>query len=103
MRVRPAALALALAAVTVLGVAVMAIAGVGQNADSSARSLPSGRVLQPQGKTVAVGSFPVGGAVTPDGRFAWAISILRRTHQLRIVSVGRHAAVQTLTLAEATG
>jgi DNA-binding beta-propeller fold protein YncE len=103
MRVRPVVLVLALAGVTVLGVAVMAIAGGDENADPGARSLPSGRVLQPQGKTVAVGSFPVGGAVTPDGRFAWAISILRRTHQLRIVSVGRPAAVQTLTLAEATG
>src|SRR2546421_8812501 len=94
-------LVLTLAALGVLGVGI-AIAG-DDNADPTQRSLPSGRVLRPQGQAVALGSFPVGGAVTPDGRFAWAISIMRRTHQLRIVSVQRKAAVQTLSLANATG
>src|SRR5712692_520703 len=94
-------LVLTLAALAVLGVGI-AIAG-DDNADPTQRSLPSGRVLQPQGQVVPLGSFPVGGAVTPDGRFAWAISIMRRTHQLRIVSVERKAAVQTLPLANATG
>jgi DNA-binding beta-propeller fold protein YncE len=88
-------------ALALLGAGV-AIAG-DDNADPAQRSLPSGRVLQPQGQAVPLGSFPVGGAVTPDGRFAWAISIMRRTHQLRIVSVERKAAVQTLPLANATG
>src|SRR2546423_1705190 len=94
-------LVLTLAALAVLAVGI-AVAG-DDNADPTQRSLPSGRVLQPQGQAVPLGSFPVGGAVTPDGRFAWAISIMRRTHQLRIVSVERKAAVQTLPLANATG
>src|SRR5205085_4241532 len=42
-------------------------------------------------------------AVTPDGRFAWAVTILRRSYQLRIVSVERAAVVQTLTVPVATG
>ncbi|HEV7461284.1 MAG TPA: bifunctional YncE family protein/alkaline phosphatase family protein [Solirubrobacteraceae bacterium] len=94
-------LGLVLAAVALPGAGI-ALAG-DDNADPSQRSLPSGRVLQPQGQAVPLGAFPVGGAVTPDGRFAWAISILRRSHQLRIVSVERKAPVQTLTLATATG
>jgi DNA-binding beta-propeller fold protein YncE len=94
-------LVLTLTALTLLGAGI-AIAG-DDNVGPTQRSLPSGRVLQPQGQAVPLGSFPVGGAVTPDGRFAWAISILRRTHQLRIISVERKAAVQTLSLANATG
>src|SRR3954454_17959476 len=97
-------LVLTLAALAALAVLAVGIAVAGDdNADPTQRSLPSGRVLQPQGQAVPLGSFPVGGAVTPDGRFAWAISIMRRTHQLRIVSVERKAAVQTLALANATG
>jgi YVTN family beta-propeller protein len=92
-------------AVTVLVLPCAAAVALAQdeNAGPSARSLPSGRVLRPQGQVVPLGSFPVGGAVTPDGRFAWSISILRRTHELRIVSVERRSVVQTLRLPDATG
>src|SRR5436189_6400109 len=99
-RHRTRVLTLTLTALVLLGVGIAIAQDDG--AGPGERSLPSGRVLRPQGQAVPVGSFPVGGAVTPDGRFAWAISVLRRTHQLRIVSVQRNAAVQTLALAEAT-
>ena len=100
-RHRTRVLTLTLTALVLLGVGIAIAQDDG--AAPRERSLPSGRVLQPQGQAVPVGSFPVGGAVTPDGRFAWAISVLRRNHQLRIVSVARKAVVQTLGLAEATG
>ena len=76
-------LALAVAALALLGATAAALAQ-DENAGPSSRSLPSGRVLRPQGQVVALGSFPVGGAVTPDGRFAWSVSIRRRTHQARV-------------------
>ena len=76
LRHRP--LVLALAALAAAGAAAAAVAQ-DENPGAGAPSLPSGRALRPQGRTVAVGSFPIGGAVTPDGRFAWAVTILRRT------------------------
>ena len=96
------ALGLALAALALPGVAAVALAQDG-GGNAGARSLPSGRALAPQGRIVALGTYPLGGAVTPDGRFAWSISVLRRDRQLRIVSVDRASTVQTLKLPNATG
>jgi hypothetical protein len=94
-------LGLTLTTLSLLGVGVAVAADDGANPGD--RSLPSGRVLRPQGQAVPVGSFPVGGAVTPDGRFAWAVSVLGRSHHLRVISVEREAPVQTLALPNATG
>ena len=53
--------------------------------------LNSGRHLTPTGELVALGNFPTGGALTPDGRFYWTVSTGRGFNDIRIVSVAEHA------------
>ncbi len=94
-------------ALALFGLALSALAAVAlaqdENAGPNERILPSGRSLRPQGRIVMLGTFPLGGAVTPDGRYAWSISVLRRDRRLRIVSVDRGTTVQTLQVDNATG
>jgi DNA-binding beta-propeller fold protein YncE len=65
--------------------------------------LGNGRLLRPHGKQVRVGQFPTGGALTPDGRFYWAVSTGRGVNDVRIVSVRSRKVVQTLRLPGASG
>ena len=67
--------------------------------------VPDGRRLRPPGQLVTLGHFPTGGALTPDGRFLWAVSTGRALNDVRIVSVsGRHPRViQVLALPGASG
>ncbi len=65
--------------------------------------LNSGRHLQPYGKLVKVGGFPTGGALTPDGRYYWAVSTGRGIHDVRIVSVRSGRVLQTLRIPGASG
>src|SRR3954452_3813560 len=65
--------------------------------------LNSGRALTPAGRQVALGNFPTGGAVTPDGRFYWTISAGRGRNDVRIVDVGSGKVIQTLPLPGASG
>jgi DNA-binding beta-propeller fold protein YncE len=65
--------------------------------------LNNGRRLQPFGKLVQVGGFPTGGALTPDGRYYWAVSTGRGIHDVRIVSVRSGRVLQTLRLPGASG
>ena len=51
------------------------------------RIQPTGRQLHPVGKLVALGNFPTGGALTPDGRFLWTLSAGRGRNDIRIVQV----------------
>src|SRR5436305_14112672 len=51
------------------------------------RIQPSGRLLQPYGKLTGLGNLPAGGALTPDGRFLWAVSAGRGRNDVRIVKV----------------
>jgi hypothetical protein len=49
---------------------------------------PTGRQLHPVGGLVALGNFPSGGALTPDGRYLWTISSGRGVNDIRIVALG---------------
>ena len=48
---------------------------------------PSGRKLDPVGRTTALGNLPTGGALTRDGRFLWTLSAGRGANDVRIVRV----------------
>ncbi len=48
---------------------------------------PTGRKLEPVGKTTRLGNFTSGGALTPDGRYLWALSTGRGLNDIRIVEV----------------
>lgn len=63
----------------------------------------NGRVLHPAGKIVQVGNFPTGGALTPDGRFYWAVSTGRGLNDIRIVDVARQRLVQVVPIPGASG
>jgi len=59
---------------------------------------PSGRQLAPAGRLSAVGDFPTGGALTPDGRFFWAVDAGHGHNDVTIVEVSTGAVKQVLPL-----
>src|SRR4051812_41801907 len=59
---------------------------------------PSGRHLVPAGRMTTVGTFPTGGALTPDGRFYWAVDSGRGVNAIHIVNVATGAVTQTLPI-----
>src|SRR4051794_14167100 len=63
----------------------------------------SGRHLHPYGAQTQVGSVPMGGALTPDGRFYWTVSAGAGVNDVQIVSVKTHKVVQVLPLPGASG
>ena len=73
------------------------------------RIQPSGRLLKPAGKLTPLGNLPAGAALTPDGRFLWAVSAGRGRNDVRIVKVGSPrgkgagTVVQVLELPGASG
>src|SRR4051794_35162623 len=58
----------------------------------------NGRHLRPAGAMVTVGDFPMAGAITPDGRFYWAVDAGHGHNDVRIVDVAGRRVVQTLPL-----
>jgi DNA-binding beta-propeller fold protein YncE len=87
MRRRPARLAIATAAIFVAaGLGWAAAAGL-NIVGPKTRIQPTGRKLDPVGKLTKLGNFPTGGALTPDGRFLWALSTGRGRNDIRIVRV----------------
>src|SRR4051794_744048 len=58
----------------------------------------NGRLLRPAGAMVTVGNFPMAGALTPDGRFYWAVDAGHGHNDVRIVDVATRAVVQALPL-----
>ncbi|HVS68600.1 MAG TPA: hypothetical protein VHE56_08625 [Mycobacteriales bacterium] len=65
--------------------------------------LPDGRVLHPAGRLTPVGNFPTGGALTPDGRFYWAVDTGRGFNDIRIVRVRDGRVVQNVPIPGASG
>src|SRR3954469_11302080 len=63
----------------------------------------NGRTLQPAGRQTALGNFPTGGALSPDGRFYWAVDSGDGRNDVKIVDVGSGDVVQTLPLPGAYG
>src|SRR5438128_2554494 len=58
----------------------------------------NGRVLHPVGRLTAVGNFPTGSALTPDGRFLWVTDCGHGSDDVRVVEVASGSVVQTLPL-----
>ncbi len=104
MRIRQ--LVVAGAGVLALGGGALAVAALVQDdgrIGPDRALLNSGRHLRPYGSLVKVGGFPTGGALTPDGRYYWAVSTGRGIHDVRIVSVRSGRVLQTLRLPGASG
>src|SRR3954471_14122765 len=99
------AAAAALALVMLLGAA----RAVADDPGSSGRvgptlsTTPNGRTLHPAGRMTAVGDFPSGGAITPDGRFYWAVDSGHGRDDVQIVDVADGGIVQVLPLPGAYG
>src|SRR5437764_12839252 len=76
----------------------MALAVARAAADSS-----TVRALHPAGRMTTVGDFPSGGALTPDGRFYWAVDSGHGRDDVQIVDVRSGAVIQSLPLPGAYG
>jgi len=58
----------------------------------------NGRALNPAGRLSTVGDFPTGGALSPDGRFYWAIDAGHGRDDVQIIDVASGAVAQVLPL-----
>src|SRR5437764_1559152 len=95
---RPAARRTLVAALLAAAVALPA-AGFARDTPSPSTGLTvAGRQLQPAGRMTPVGAFPTGGALTPDGRFYWAVDAGRGANAVRVVDVATGAVAQTLPI-----
>src|SRR4051812_18014429 len=93
----PARRALA-AALLALAVALPA-QGAAQDDVGPGNSLTvNGRKLDPVGRMTPVGAFPTGGALTPDGRFYWAVDAGRGATAVRVIDVATGTVLQTLPM-----
>ena len=90
----------ALLAATVVPAAALAATG---DIGPGLHIVNSGRHLTPYGRQVNVGSVPMGGALTPDGRFYWAVSSGAGNNDVQIVSVKTAKVIQVLPLPGASG
>ncbi len=76
--------------IVVAGVAIAIAAGGGKEQGRIGPSTaiqPSGRKLDPTGKTTKLGNLPTGGGLTRDGGFLWTLSAGRGANDVRIVRV----------------
>jgi len=100
---RPSAVALVAA---VLG-ATLALATTGSAAQGEVgpafSETPNGRLLHPAGRMTTVGDFPSGGALSPDGRFYWAVDSGHGRDAVDIVDVATGKLTQDLQLPGAYG
>ena len=94
-----------LAALTALLAAAAVPAALAATGDigPSLAIVNSGRHLHPYGTQTQVGSVPMGGALTPDGRFYWTVSAGAGLNDVQIVNVKTKKVVQTLPLPGASG
>ena len=58
----------------------------------------NGRVLHPAGRLATLGNFPTGSALSPDGRFLWAVDAGHGQDDVKVMNVASGAVVQTLAL-----
>ena len=87
------------ALVTAVLIAAVAIPAAAQETPGPDSSLTgNGRQLQPAGRMTPVGAFPTGGAITPDGRFYWAVDAGRGATAVRVIDIATGAVKQTLPI-----
>ena len=91
------------AAAITLSAAVAYAATMPGRIDPARHELGNGRVLHPAGSIADVGNFPTGGALTPDGRFYWAVSTGRGLNDIRIVDVATQDVIQIVPVPGASG
>src|SRR4051794_11153104 len=78
---------------------VLTAAALAQERPSTATGLTvEGRMLQPVGRMTQLGAFPTGGALTPDGRFYWAVDAGRGANYIRIVETSTGTVKKALPL-----
>jgi DNA-binding beta-propeller fold protein YncE len=93
--VRRRGLVILLAGAALAGAPALAQEQVGRSTGLT----PMGRQLAPVGRQVQLGTFPTGGAISPDGRFYWAVDAGRgTTTAVRIVELAKDKVVQTLPI-----
>ncbi|MCW2543508.1 MAG: beta-propeller repeat protein [Frankiales bacterium] len=91
-------------AVTLSGGAAAAVAAARQRAVGPKTGLlQDGRLLHPAGAQTPVGNFPTGGAVTPNGRYYWALATGRGKHDIRIVDLRTGKVVQLIPVPGLSG
>ena len=76
--------------------AALPATGDAQDPDTSLTG--SGRKLEPAGRMTQLGAFPTGGAITPDGRFYWAVDAGRGANFVRVIEMNTGDVKQTLPL-----
>jgi YVTN family beta-propeller protein len=84
-----------------LALLALVIAGtaVAQERPSTAGALTvEGRKLQPAGRMTQLGAFPTGGALTPDGRFYWAVDAGRGANYIRVIDTATGEVKKALPL-----
>ncbi len=99
-RIRPRQVAIALAIAGLPAAAIGAVSiknGHGRIGPQYALT-PYGHHLEPAGRMTRVGDFPTGGALTPDGRFYWAVDAGHGRDDVQIVSVATGRRIQILPL-----
>ena len=98
---------IALSCVTLVtsgGVAMAADANVASGRIGPAYgTTPGGRHLTPAGRMTVLGDFPTGGALSPDGRFYWAVDSGHGRDDVQIVDVATGKVRQVLPLPGAYG
>jgi YVTN family beta-propeller protein len=92
-----------LAAAALAALAPTALAADDGRIGPDKRIVNNGRHLTPFGRLVNVGNVPTGGALTPNGKFYWAVAAGSGANDIRIVSVKSAKVVQTIPLAGASG
>jgi len=91
-----------------VGMALLMPAGVAA-ADPPGRIGPAynmtanGRALAPLGTQTTLGNFPTGAALTPDGKYLWAVDSGDGSNDVRVMSVATNSVVQTLPMPGAYG
>lgn len=89
----------AFATIALPAAALAAVAGGGHGRVGPMYSLTNyGHQLRPAGRMTRVGDFPTGGALTPDGRFFWAVDAGHGRDDVQIVSVKTVRRIQVLPL-----
>lgn len=92
----------AVAALGVILAAALAAPAVGAAQDGrigpDAHTTGNGRLLKPLGALTALGNFPTGSALTPDGRTLWAVNSGHGKNSVSVVDVATGNVVQTLPL-----
>src|SRR5215212_7542888 len=92
------ALATVAAMLAAAGAALPALGASPETVGPQTALTSAGRHLVPAGHMTAVGTFPRGGALTPDGRFYWAVDAGRGVNAVRVVDVRTGALRQTLPI-----